>query len=87
MNLDRSGLQVSSACRRAAANADLIVLEGMGRALETNLYAQFSCNSLKLGMIKHPEVGVHMCLVGSWQRCCVMTWHSLVLTTQVVACI
>ncbi|EFJ49670.1 hypothetical protein VOLCADRAFT_80583 [Volvox carteri f. nagariensis] len=43
----------------AAAECDLIVLEGMGRAIETNLHAQFTCDSLKLGMIKHPEVAAH----------------------------
>ena len=35
---------------------------GMGRAIETNLHATFRCDSLKLGMIKHPEVAV--CLSG-----------------------
>ncbi|KAJ7555868.1 hypothetical protein O6H91_05G058000 [Diphasiastrum complanatum] len=40
----------------AAADADLVILEGMGRAIETNLYAQFKCDSLKVGMVKHPEV-------------------------------
>lgn len=39
-----------------AADADLVVLEGMGRAIETNLYSLFKCDSLKLGMVKHPEV-------------------------------
>ena len=39
-----------------AGDADLIILEGMGRGIETNLYAQFSVDSLKLGMIKHREV-------------------------------
>ncbi|CAK0782572.1 hypothetical protein CVIRNUC_005784 [Coccomyxa viridis] len=39
-----------------AGDADLVVLEGMGRGIETNLYAQFSVDSLKLGMIKHREV-------------------------------
>ena len=34
----------------------------MGRAIETNLYATFRCDSIKLGMIKHPEVAV--CLNG-----------------------
>ncbi|GLC49183.1 hypothetical protein PLESTB_000191400 [Pleodorina starrii] len=43
----------------AAAECDLIVLEGMGRAIETNLHAVFRCDSLKLGMIKHPEVAAH----------------------------
>ncbi|MBA0667462.1 hypothetical protein Goklo_000539, partial [Gossypium klotzschianum] len=27
-----------------------------GRGIETNLYAQFKCDSLKIGMVKHPEV-------------------------------
>lgn len=40
----------------AAASADLIVLEGMGRSIETNLNARFSCDSVCLGMVKHPEV-------------------------------
>uniref|UniRef100_A0A1D1XX73 Uncharacterized protein At2g17340 n=1 Tax=Anthurium amnicola TaxID=1678845 RepID=A0A1D1XX73_9ARAE len=39
-----------------ASDADLVVLEGMGRAIETNLYAPFKCDSIKIGMVKHPEV-------------------------------
>ncbi|KAJ1699920.1 hypothetical protein LUZ63_008432 [Rhynchospora breviuscula] len=39
-----------------ASDADLVVLEGMGRAIETNLYARFKCESIKIGMVKHPEV-------------------------------
>lgn len=39
-----------------ASDADLVILEGMGRGIETNLYAQFKCDSLKIGMVKHPEV-------------------------------
>ena len=42
----------------AAEDVDLVVLEGMGRAIETNLYASFSCDSLKLAMVKHPEVRI-----------------------------
>jgi damage-control phosphatase, subfamily II, stand-alone protein len=48
---------VSPELAAAAADADLVVLEGMGRAIETNLNAHFTVDSLKLGMIKHPEVG------------------------------
>ncbi|XP_027333434.1 pantothenate kinase 2-like isoform X2 [Abrus precatorius] len=40
--------QVSSELAAAAKNADLIILEGMGRALHTNLNAQFQCDALKL---------------------------------------
>ncbi|BDA44552.1 4'-phosphopantetheine phosphatase [Coccomyxa sp. Obi] len=39
-----------------AGDADLVVLEGMGRGIETNLHAQLTVDSLKLGMIKHKEV-------------------------------
>lgn len=34
-------------------NVDLIVLEGMGRTLHTNLYAQLTCECLKLAVIKN----------------------------------
>ncbi|MCH94122.1 hypothetical protein A2U01_0015077, partial [Trifolium medium] len=27
-----------------------------GRGIETNLYAQFKCDSMKIAMVKHPEV-------------------------------
>lgn len=33
--------------------ADLIVLEGMGRAVHTNIDAEFVCDSLKLAIIKN----------------------------------
>lgn len=32
---------------------DLIVIEGMGRAVHTNLDAQFTCDSLKIAVIKN----------------------------------
>ena len=34
-------------------NVDLIVLEGMGRTLHTNLYAKMTCECLKLAVIKN----------------------------------
>ena len=40
----------------AARDADLIVLEGMGRAIHTNYRAQFSCDTIKLAMIKHQRL-------------------------------
>lgn len=55
-------MQVSPELAHEAQTADLVVLEGMGRAIETNLHARFVCDSLKLGMIKHPEVA--SCLHG-----------------------
>ncbi len=59
--------QVSDELVEATADCDLIVLEGMGRAIETNLHARFTCDSLKLGMIKHPEVAT--CLNGRMYDC------------------
>ncbi|MEX2673628.1 MAG: ARMT1-like domain-containing protein [Phycisphaeraceae bacterium] len=40
----------------AAEDADLLVLEGMGRALETNYRHRFTCDTLKLAMIKEQHV-------------------------------
>ncbi|KAI3436717.1 hypothetical protein D9Q98_006132 [Chlorella vulgaris] len=48
--------KVSAELAEAAQQADLIILEGMGRSIETNLGARFSCDAVNLGMIKHPEV-------------------------------
>ena len=45
-------------------DADLVILEGMGRGIETNLHAQLTVDSLKLGMIKHREVWLgHHCIL------------------------
>ena len=60
-------MQVSREVIAEAHGADLVVLEGMGRAIETNLFAKFTCESLKLGMIKHPEVAT--CLGGRLYDC------------------
>lgn len=54
-------VQLSPECVAAAEGVDLIVMEGMGRAIETNLNATFSCDSLKLAMVKHPEVCLPLC--------------------------
>lgn len=32
---------------------DLVIIEGMGRAIHTNYYAMFSCESLKMAVIKN----------------------------------
>ncbi|CAL8383498.1 unnamed protein product [Boreogadus saida] len=34
--------------------ADLVVIEGMGRAIHTNYFARLSCESLKMAVIKNP---------------------------------
>ncbi|KAF7820658.1 hypothetical protein G2W53_026113 [Senna tora] len=48
--------RVSKEVAHLASDADLVILEGMGRGIETNLYAQFKCDSLKIGMVKHLEI-------------------------------
>ncbi|KAJ8434009.1 hypothetical protein Cgig2_001202 [Carnegiea gigantea] len=48
--------RVSQELAYLAGDADLVLLEGMGRGIETNLYAQLKCDSIKIGMVKHPEV-------------------------------
>ncbi|CAA2972136.1 Hypothetical predicted protein [Olea europaea subsp. europaea] len=48
--------RISQELAYLASDADLVIMEGMGRGIETNLYAQFKCDSLKIGMVKHLEV-------------------------------
>ncbi|XP_048137630.1 pantothenate kinase 2 isoform X1 [Rhodamnia argentea] len=48
--------QVSSELAAAAKDADLVILEGMGRALHTNLNARFKCDALKLAMVKNQRL-------------------------------
>lgn len=43
-----------------AMETDLIVLEGMGRALHTNLYAQFKCDVLKLAIVKNEFLAISL---------------------------
>jgi len=44
---------VSEACNSAAEDADLIILEGMGRAVETNYRTPFACDCIRIAMIKN----------------------------------
>ncbi|VAI35014.1 unnamed protein product [Triticum turgidum subsp. durum] len=48
--------QVSSELAAAAKDADLLILEGMGRSLHTNLNARFKCDALKLAMVKNQRL-------------------------------
>jgi Damage-control phosphatase ARMT1-like domain len=43
---------VSREVAEACAGVDLVVIEGMGRAVHTNYHARFKCSVLKLAMIK-----------------------------------
>ncbi len=47
---------VSDELNAAAEEADLVVLEGMGRSIETNYNAEFVCDSLRLALIKSEHV-------------------------------
>jgi type II pantothenate kinase len=51
--LDLSRLNKSLVETMAEKQVDLIVLEGMGRAIHTNLYAKFKCESLKVAVLKN----------------------------------
>lgn len=47
---------VSDALCDAARDADLLVLHGMGRALESNFHAHFRCRCWKVAMVKDAQV-------------------------------
>lgn len=51
---------VSPALNAGAADADLVILEGMGRGVESNLNAQFSCDALNLAMLKDIAVAARV---------------------------
>jgi type II pantothenate kinase len=48
--------QVSPRLNERSVNADLVILEGMGRGIESNLDARFSCDALNIAMIKDPVI-------------------------------
>jgi len=52
--------RITPAVAEASAGVDLVVLEGMGRAVHTNLKATFTCDSLKLAMIKNKRLAESM---------------------------
>ncbi|MFG0273540.1 MAG: ARMT1-like domain-containing protein [Phycisphaerales bacterium] len=51
--------KVSSDLCDAAEGADLVILEGMGRALESNWTARFTCPCWRLAIIKDEKVAGH----------------------------
>lgn len=48
--------RVSAEVAEAAQGADLVIIEGMGRALHTNYHARFGCAALKLAMLKNAHL-------------------------------
>ena len=47
---------VTDELNAAATDAELVVLEGMGRAIESNFDAAFTCDCLRLALLKDPLV-------------------------------
>jgi uncharacterized protein with ATP-grasp and redox domains len=54
IDLSQVARELCDAVRRC--DVDLLVIEGMGRALESNFDARFTCDTIKIGMIKDPAV-------------------------------
>ncbi len=52
--------RLDAACVAAIEDADLIVLEGMGRAIESNRQVRLSCDALRVAMLKDPAVAAHV---------------------------
>jgi len=48
--------RVSHECNLAARDVDLIILEGMGRSVESNFDARFDCDCLKICLLKDQAV-------------------------------
>jgi bifunctional damage-control phosphatase, subfamily II, fusion protein len=47
---------LTTACCAEARDADLLVLEGMGRAIESNFDAEFRIDAIKVALVKDPTV-------------------------------
>ena len=52
--------KVSAACNEAARDCDLLILEGMGRAIETNYHAEFTCDTIWIAMMKNRPLAEYM---------------------------
>jgi len=50
---------VSDELNEAAADADLVILEGMGRSVETNFDAEFTVDAIWLALLKDEKVASH----------------------------
>jgi type II pantothenate kinase len=59
--------QLTGECVDAIADADLIILHGMGRAIESNFRATFSCDSLRVAVLK--DAAVAKCVGGNLFDC------------------
>jgi len=48
--------EISSECAEAALTSDFLILEGMGRAIESNYHVAFTCPTLKIALLKDKHV-------------------------------
>ena len=53
-------MDVSDELNEAAADADLVVLEGMGRSVESNLHTNFTVDSIQLCLLKDPSMAARV---------------------------
>eukprot|EP00889_Picochlorum_renovo_P000115 jgi/Picre1/27145/NNA_000114.t1 len=67
--IDLASPCISEEVYEEAKDTDLLILEGMGRSIETNLYADMAVDCMRIGMVKHPEVAT--CLRTSLMNCVV----------------
>ena len=51
---------VSDELNEAAEDAELVILEGMGRAIESNFDAQFKVDALHLATLKDPDIAARL---------------------------
>jgi uncharacterized protein with ATP-grasp and redox domains len=51
---------LSPGCAALARDADLVILHGMGRAIESNFDAPLSCAALRTAILKDPAVAAHV---------------------------
>jgi uncharacterized protein with ATP-grasp and redox domains len=51
---------LSPACAALARDADLVILHGMGRAIESNFGAPLGCAVLRTAVLKDPAVAAHL---------------------------
>jgi type II pantothenate kinase len=51
---------VSDELNEAAADAELVIIEGMGRAVESNFDASFTVDAMKLALLKDPVVAARV---------------------------
>jgi len=52
--------EVSDELNAATEDADLVILEGMGRAVESNFDAAFTVDTVHLALLKDPQVAARV---------------------------